>query len=59
MTDVSKAKALTFIFGLYLILEGLGSLIVFSDQDPVFQAGRLLRVGIGVFMIGFIMTRLR
>jgi len=59
MSNISKAKALTFIFGLYLILEGLGSLIAFSDQDPLFQAGRLLRVGIGVFMIGFIMTRIR
>jgi len=39
------------IIGLYLIFEGIASLIEFADQDPLFQAGRILRVFFGLFII--------
>lgn len=41
-----------FIFiGIYLMFEGIASFITFADQDPLFQAGRILRVFFGAFII--------
>jgi hypothetical protein len=36
--------------GLYLVLEAVGS-IMFLEGDPLFQMGRMIRIGIGAFLI--------
>lgn len=47
----------TIAIGLYLIFEGIGSLIVFDDQNEIFQAGRIFRVIAGFFLV-FIVSRM-
>jgi len=50
-------KLATIIIGLYLIFEGIGSYIIFDDQNEIFQAGRIFRVIAGVFLV-FIVSRM-
>ncbi len=38
-------------FGVFLILEGIFSIIYSTDQIPLFLAGRLLRIAIGVLFL--------
>lgn len=51
-------KLVTIIIGLYLIFEGIGSYIIFDDQNELFQAGRIFRVVAGVFLV-FIGSRVK
>ena len=44
-------KLITILIGLYLIFEGIGSYVIFDDQNELFQAGRIFRVGAGVFLV--------
>ncbi|HLD63237.1 MAG TPA: hypothetical protein VI875_05225 [Candidatus Norongarragalinales archaeon] len=40
-------------FGIFLILEGIFSIVYSTDQIPLFLAGRLLRIAIGaLFLLG-------
>lgn len=46
------------IIGLYLILEGIGSFILFDEQNQLFQAGRIFRVVAGVFLVFFVARKM-
>jgi len=46
----------TILVGLYLIIEGIGSYILFDDQNDLFQLGRIFRVGAGFFLV-FVVSR--
>jgi hypothetical protein len=48
---VSPLQIALTVIGLYLIFEGIGSFILFADQDPLLEAGRVLRVFFGLFII--------
>jgi len=50
-------KLVTIIIGLYLIFEGIGSYVIFDDQNELFQAGRIFRVIAGVFLV-FVVSRM-
>lgn len=50
-------KLATIIIGLYLIFEGIGSYVIFDDQNELFQAGRIFRVIAGVFLV-FVVSRM-
>jgi len=39
------------IIGWFLILEGLGSLILFREQNIIFEVGRIVRIVIGIMII--------
>ena len=45
------SSGLTEIVGLFLIAEGIGSLIAFREQPLIFQLGRAARVGIGGWLL--------
>lgn len=47
----------TIIIGLYLIFEGIGSFVIFDDQNDFFQAGRIFRVIAGFFLV-FVVSRM-
>jgi hypothetical protein len=47
----------TIIIGLYLIFEGIGSFVIFDDQNDLFQAGRIFRVLAGFFLV-FVVSRM-
>ncbi len=49
-------KIITILIGLYLIFEGIGSFVLFDDQNELFQAGRIFRVIAGVFLV-FVVSR--
>ncbi|MEM4254834.1 MAG: hypothetical protein QXR53_00695 [Candidatus Norongarragalinales archaeon] len=38
-------------FGVFLILEGIFSIVYSTDQIPLFFAGRLLRIAIGIMFL--------
>jgi hypothetical protein len=46
------------ISGLFLVVEGIGSLFFFADQELIFQAGRVTRIIIGFFLIGMILPKM-
>lgn len=48
---MSPVRIVISLIGLYLIIEGFGSFIIFADQNPIFDAGRILRVVFGIFLI--------
>ena len=41
----------TNLVGLYLVVEGVFSIGLFREQPPIFQFGRLARVGIGAWLL--------
>lgn len=48
---VARSVRITFLlFGLFLIIEGILSLIAFSDQNMIFSFGRGIRILIGYFL---------
>lgn len=47
----SQLKIIFLVSGLFLILEGLGSFIVFSDQNKIFEYGRIARIALGFFLL--------
>ena len=47
----------TIVIGLYLIFEGIGSFVIFDDQNDLFQAGRIFRVIAGFFLV-FVVSRM-
>jgi len=47
----------TIVIGLYLIFEGIGSFVLFDDQNDLFQAGRIFRVIAGFFLV-FVVSRM-
>ncbi len=50
-------KLATIVIGIYLIFEGIGSYVIFDDQNEFFQAGRIFRVIAGVFLV-FVVSRM-
>jgi len=48
---VNPLRIALIAIGLYLIIEGIGSFIIFADQNNLFEAGRVLRVFFGIFII--------
>lgn len=50
---MNPIRFIVMISGFYLVIEGIGSLFFFADQESIFQTGRLIRIIIGVFLIAF------
>ncbi len=46
------------ISGFYLVIEGIGSLFFFADQELIYQSGRVIRIIIGLFLVGFIIQKI-
>ena len=47
----SNTSIIFLLAGLFLITEGIGSFIVFADQNMIFQYGRLARIAIGFYLV--------
>jgi len=39
------------VIGLFLIAEGILSILYSQDQQPISNFGRLLRIGAGIFLV--------
>ena len=51
-------KFIVMISGFYLVIEGIGSLFFFADQELIYQSGRVIRIIIGLFLVGFIIQKI-
>jgi hypothetical protein len=49
---ISK-KDLFIVFGIFFIIEGVGSVLVSPLQVPLFQLGRVVRILIGIYLVYF------
>lgn len=49
---ISK-RILFMIFGIFFIIEGIGSVLVSPLQIPLFQLGRIVRIVIGFYLVYF------
>jgi len=58
MATMSMVRLAVVLVGLYLVIEGVGSIFSFADQDPLFQVGRIVRVMIGFFLIAVVQGRM-
>lgn len=47
----SQLSTVTIILGFYLIAEATASFLFLSNDNSLFQLGRLMRIIIGVFII--------
>ena len=48
--NTKTVNTIVIIFGGYMIIEASGS-ILFLEDDSLFNFGRMLRIGIGAFLI--------
>ncbi len=55
---MNPIRFIIMISGFYLVIEGIGSLFFFSDQELIFQSGRVIRIIIGIFLIAFIAPKM-
>lgn len=50
---MNKLQIAFTLIGLYLIIEGFGSFVLFAEQIPILEAGRILRIFFGIFIIRY------
>lgn len=55
---MNPIRFIVMISGFYLVIEGIGSLFFFSDQELIFQAGRVTRIIIGFFLIALVAPKM-
>ncbi len=54
---MKNMSLVVLVLGFYLIIEAALSFIFLSDDNPLFQLGRLGRIFVGVFLILLVQTR--
>ena len=55
---MNPIRFIVMISGFYLVIEGIGSLFFFADQELIYQSGRVIRIIIGTFLIAFIIPKI-